>query len=381
MTPPSDPPPRTIVLLAVAVLALAGLRLLLPPPTGPEPTAPVSGDAAHAAPATDAALAQARAFLDAYVDDDGRVVRHDQGGDTVSEGQAWALVLAVAVGEEQRAAAIVDWTEDHLAREDGMLAWRWADGEPRDDQPATDADLAYAWGLARGADAFGRPAWRSRATELVERVATTSTVPMPSGPLVTAGPWASGQDPAVANPSYLWPAPLAWAADHEPALAGSVRAATALLRGLVDDDTPLVPDWVEVDRDGTVTAIGSPSDPRSPPRHGLDAVRTWIWTASSCDPELRELAARAHGALPVDDQLAAVHDLAGSPVVDWQHPATLAGAAAAAHAAGEVGVARARLDAATRLQREHPTYYGSAVTALARVLLDTDLLTDCDLDG
>ena len=27
-------------------------------------------------------------FLDRYVQDDGRVVRHDQGGDTVSEGRA-----------------------------------------------------------------------------------------------------------------------------------------------------------------------------------------------------------------------------------------------------------------------------------------------------
>src|SRR5438045_6380113 len=38
----------------------------------------------------------ARAFLDRYVMGDGRVARIDQGGDTVSEGQAYALLLAAA---------------------------------------------------------------------------------------------------------------------------------------------------------------------------------------------------------------------------------------------------------------------------------------------
>ena len=49
-------------------------------------------------------------FLDAYVDPDGRVVRRDQGGDTVSEGQAYALLLATAVGDE----ATVDLSLIHI---------------------------------------------------------------------------------------------------------------------------------------------------------------------------------------------------------------------------------------------------------------------------
>lgn len=396
MTAASEVSPRTIAALAVAVLALAALRLLLPPPADRDgPASATAGEAPHAADdrapaspdpaqgtAAHTATRHARAFLDDHVTDEGRVVRHDEGGDTVSEGQAWALVLAVALDDQERATAIVDWTETHLTRDDGMLAWRWEHGHPVDTEPATDADLAYAWALSRGAEAFGRDDWRARADELVTRLASTSLVPTEDGPLLTAGPWARDRAPAVVNPSYLWDAPLAWAEQQDPAMRGTRAAARALLRRLVHDDTPLVPDWVTVDDQGTVAAIGSPSEPGDPPRHGLDAVRTWIWLASSCDPGLRELAALGHRAFPAPDQpLAAVHDLSGSATVDWSHAATLAGAAAAAQAAGATEVARERLDAASRLNRHHPSYYGSAVTALARMLMDTDLVTACEDGG
>src|SRR4051794_15467154 len=52
--------------------------------------------------APDPATVAARAFLDEYVDGDGRVVRRDQGGDTVSEGQAYALLLAAVVDDRTR---------------------------------------------------------------------------------------------------------------------------------------------------------------------------------------------------------------------------------------------------------------------------------------
>lgn len=398
MTPASEVSPHTVAALAIAVLAVAALRLLLPPPThtgagptnvrgAPQPT----DDGAPRAPAppqatatplqraaAHAATTHARAFLDDHVTEQGRVVRHDEDGDTVSEGQAWALLLAVALGDEERATSIVKWTDAHLARDDGMLAWRWAEARTVDTEPASDADLAYAWGLSRGAETFGRDDWRTRSDELLAELASSSVVPTDDGPLLTAGPWARDRSPAVVNPSYLWDAPLAWAEETNGALHGSRAAAGALLRRLVHDDTPLVPDWVTVDGQGTVSAIGGPSDQGAPPRHGLDAVRTWIWLGSSCDPGLRDLAARAHRAFPDAGQpLPAVHDLSGSPTVDWSHAATLAGAAAAAQAAGATEEARERLDAASRLNRDHPTYYGSAVTALARMLLDTELITTC----
>lgn len=388
MTPPA-PPAHTIGLFAVVVLLVAGLRVagvqpVAPPQDpGPRPHATASSVPERPAP-PGAATAQAERFLEQYVSTSGRVVRHDQGGDTVSEGQAWALLLAVALEDQDRAVAIVEWTEAHLARADGLLAWRWADGAVVDDHPASDADLVWAWGLDLAAETFGRPTWGARATATLDALAATSMVPTPAGPLLAAGPWATAweDDAAVINPSYLWPTALRWAAEHESAFAGTAAATHALLERLVADDTPLVPDWTRVDDRGEPTAMGAPATPSDPPLHGLDAVRTWIWLAADCDPEVRALAAAASGRFASrPEDVVAVHDLEGTPRVDWQHTATLAGAAAVAHAAGDASTARARMDAAVALDREHPSYYGAAVTALAQLLLQPDRLVECGRTG
>src|SRR5687768_9451710 len=96
------------VALLVAACAATGAAV------SPAPPDPVAG-----------ATAAGRAFLDTYVEPDGRVVRRDEGGDTVSEGQAYALLIAVALGDRQRFEAVWSWTRDHLRRPDGLLSWRW----------------------------------------------------------------------------------------------------------------------------------------------------------------------------------------------------------------------------------------------------------------
>ncbi len=101
----------------------------------------------------DAAVSTER-FFAGYVGADGRAPRSDQGGDTVSEGQAYAMVLAVAAGDAGRFAAVWSWTQQHLQRADGLLAWRWSDGQVVGGT-ASDADLDAAAALALAADRFG----------------------------------------------------------------------------------------------------------------------------------------------------------------------------------------------------------------------------------
>ena len=52
-------------------------------------------------------------------------MRIDQGGDTVSEGQAYGMLLAAAIGDSQRFDAIWEWTQDNLRRPDGLFAFLW----------------------------------------------------------------------------------------------------------------------------------------------------------------------------------------------------------------------------------------------------------------
>jgi endoglucanase len=147
-------------------------------------------------------------FLDRYVADDGRVVRHDQGGDTVSEGQAYAMLLAVAEDDERRFARVWEWTREHLRRPDGLLAWRWAGGRVVDDQPAADADLDAARALLLAGERFDEPSYSEQGRVLGDAVAEHETTQAADKTVLVAGPWA--RERAVVNPgARTWRPPRA----------------------------------------------------------------------------------------------------------------------------------------------------------------------------
>lgn len=312
--------------------------------------------AARPADPTRAHGAPARAFLDAYVDPDGRVVRRDQGGDTVSEGQAYALLLSVALGDRARFDRVWRWTAARLQRDDGLLAWRWADGRVVDEQPAADADLDAARALLLAGERWRRPAYVREARDIVRATRREMTR---DGVLV-AGPWAKAD--GIVNPSYASP---------RAAAALDLRAAAAAaFRPFLDPDQ-LPPDW---GRDGEAV---SPPGTSAPPRYGFDAARMPVRLAESCAAADRRAVAAwwpllrpAAGLLPRERD--------GRPADGaTEHPVALVGAAAAAQAAGARDAARALLQRARARDAEQPTYYGAAWVALGRIMLRTRLLGSC----
>jgi endoglucanase len=301
---------------------------------------------------------QPTGFLDRYVAEDGRVVRHDQGGDTVSEGQAYAMLLAVAERDEARFDRVWAWTRAHLRRPDGLLAWHWQDGRVTDQQAATDADLDAARALMLAAKRFDVPRYAQDGRELGRAVSEHETV---QGVLV-AGPWT--QD--VVNPSY-W-SPRAFAAIERVDLNEPARRLTDQLTA-----NGLPPDWAQVQDWGAVPT-GPPSG--GDPVYSYDAVRLPIRLAESCQAEDRALAARLWPRLR-DDPGVARRALDGTPLTEDQHPAALAGAAAAAHAAGDQQAASELLDRAARLDEQHPSYCGAAWVELTRAMLKPGALGTC----
>jgi endo-1,4-beta-D-glucanase Y len=303
-------------------------------------------------------------FLERYVEADGRVVRHDQGGDTVSEGQAYALLLAVAADDEQRFARVWTWTRTHLRRSDGLLSWRWKDGRVTDPEPAADADLDAARALLAAAERFDEPGYAAEGRALGQAVAAHETTKAADKTVVVAGPWA--RDEAVVNPSYWSPRAFA-ALGMEEAADGSRRLTQRLL------ESGLPPDWARVEPWGIV--------PSGPPEGGeaaysYDALRVPIRLAESCDPADREAAARMWTHLRTQPG-ASRRALDGSPLAGDEQPAALAAAAAAAHAAGETSTATGLLARAEELDEERPSYYGAALVALTKVTLQTDVLGEC----
>jgi len=337
----------------------------------------VAGCASRAGLQPTAATRPAR--FDPYITPDGRVARTDQGGDTVSEGQAYAMLLAVGRGDRGQFRRVWAWTVGHLQRADGLLSYHWAGGRVVDPMPASDADLDTAWALSLAATKFSDRGYGEASRRIAAAVVDTETVSGPAGPVLVAGPWARAA-PAVVNPSYFVPAAFAElrARTGDPRwdqLEASSRAVITELSGPAQD---LPADWARLNPGGVQASPGPGGNP--PLAYGLDAARTVVWYATSCQAADRAVAATAWirlsgaagaGLFPITS------DLTGQPTSGLTNPLIAVADAAAAGAAGDLAASDALLVRASALDDAHATYYGSAWVALGDALLHGHLLGSC----
>ena len=371
-----------VVLGTVALLALVLVAALLTRGPG---TTDASAPPASAGPSTDAAgppalrtytAAEAgRAFLTEYVDG-GRVVRTDQGGDTVSEGQAYAMLVAVGLGDADTFRSVWGWTQDNLQRSDGLLSWRWVEGRVVDASAASDADLDAARALVLAGEEFGRPEYTSAGLDLGRAVLDLETVQTTAGRILTAGQWVT-TEPYAYNPSYASPGATAVLeeASGDPRWTELVDGSRAVTAALLSQ-APLPPDWAQVHADGTVEAMPGAMGQGQSVRYGYDATRTPIRFAESCDPADRALAAAVLAPLDRGGNTAEL-DLGGSPVAQGESVVAATGQAAAVAAAGDTDRAVEELVDADHLAQTVPSYYGSAWAALGRLMLTDDALGGC----
>ena len=334
-----------------------------------------------------------RDFLDRYVERDGRVVRRDEGGDVVSEGQAYGMLIAVAVGDKTRFENIWEWTKANLRRPDGLLSWRWADGQVTDANSASDADLDAARALLLAGNRFGDRTLTDEGRTLgdqilrLETVEAGTTTPPPgdavpagrwivgAGPITVAGNWATAPPHAV-DPGYFSPRSVqALEQASGDARWADINRTQRVLAWQLSGPGQLPPDWAVVDDAGHAVPTGPPAG--GAPQFGLDAARLPIRYAESCDPADRALAAALRPRIAAPGDVPALRNLDGTAASDWQHPVALVSAAATDHAAGDADAGAARLDQASALQQRYPTYFGSAWVALGRIMLDTSLLGGC----
>lgn len=341
----------------------------------------------------DTARVAGRQFLDEYAEPDGRVVRRDEGGDVVSEGQAYGMLIAVAVGDEPRFRSIWNWTKTHLRRADGLLAWRWADDKIAGVNSAADADLDAARALVLAGRRFDAPELTEDGRRLGVAILDTETVAVGTGTVPPSdvnppGTWVAGSGrtlvggnwartaPYVVNPGYFSPR-----AERELFDASADRRWTDITRTqrvlgwqLIGTGM-LPPDWATVSDVGHAVPTGPVAG--GPVGFGLDAARLPVRFAESCDREDRALAGAMRPALTAPGEVPALRNLNGSAASSWQHPVALVAAAASEQGAGNPDGAIERLDAAEQLEQRSPTYYGAAWVALGRIMLTTSLLGEC----
>jgi endoglucanase len=319
-----------------------------------------------------AAQRSATAFLAAYVRPDGRVYRPDQGGDTVSEGQAYGLLLAEVAGQPATFARIWQWTRAHLESPSGLFAYHAnAAGQLLSAQPASDADLLIAWALLRYQGPHAAT-WHQEGQQVAAAVLAHEVIAGPGGtPVLTAGPWATGS-PASLDPSY-------WAL---PALTGLARltgdqqwqqladGAVALTNRLTAGGRDLPPDWAQLTASGVLAPAAAPNGSEPQTEYGLDAQRTVVWFAVSCDPRARALASRWWALLRQPGRAQAIALRPNGVIINpAAAPLPFVAAAAATQAAGQQSAGRRLLQRANAQQHRYPTYYGGAWAALGPALL------------
>jgi endo-1,4-beta-D-glucanase Y len=366
---------RMVVAITVVLVVAVGIAALSI--DGSRTTARRAAQASSAQPL---ARTDAAAFLSRYLRPDGRVVRTDQGGDTVSEGQSYALLLSVATGKRTQFASAWHWEQANLQQPDGLFAYHWSHGAVVNDQPATDADLLTAWSLILAGQRFADPRYTAAGQAVAAAVLTNETVTVGGALELAAGPWGV-TTPVVVNPSYLAPVAMAdlASATGDPRWSALATSSTDLTSGLTGfNPVYLLPDWVVMASTGTATPVGA-ANGTGAPAFGLDAQRSPVWLASSCTATDRQVAARDWTVLQHADHGGGSlsYTLSGRSNSGQVSPLGWVAAAAAAGAAGHVQSAAALLDQADEQSQQFHTYYGDAWAALGRVLLTTNWLSPC----
>lgn len=239
-----------------------------------------------------------KSYLHYYVQG-GRVVRPKNDFDTVSEGQAYAMLRAVWLDDRPTFDQLYRWTEENLSRRattgDSLLSWRYGKdklGASRvlDLNPALDADLDYALALflaARrwpdGRGPTGVAGYREKALAVADSIMAKGVALHPNGELALM-PWVVDTETAATdrtfllNPSYFSPGHYRifetetgnrrWG----KLAIDTYRQLSRLLDapGLPQGGVVAVPDWIVMRQDG-----GFAPDPTRGYVSGWDAFRLW----------------------------------------------------------------------------------------------------------
>jgi endoglucanase len=306
-----------------------------------------------------------------FINSDGQVKIPEEGGGTISEAQAYAMLRAVWAGDGTTFVRVYGWTYRNLSRAlqhgDSLLAWRWGpkpDGSwgILDANSAADADLDYAFALVLA----HRKGWRAppslpdyleESRRVKNDILTKEVVRLPNGEfLLTPGNWHETAPPYLANPSYFSPAAYRLFAQN----TGAGTAAETTWRDLYQATYPflekvsqrlgdqqgvgLFPDWCRVDAAGKISQA-----PGKDIRFGWEAVRVPFRVAidALCFKEPQPARLLKGRFLPFfkgqwqgQHRLAAVYNYDGTPLVDYESPVLYAGVLAAALAAGDNDFAR-----------------------------------------
>ncbi|MDX1667843.1 MAG: cellulose synthase complex periplasmic endoglucanase BcsZ [Limnobacter sp.] len=219
-------------------------------------------------------------YKQAFVSEDGRVVDHSTADlRTVSEGQAYALFLALVANDRSTFDKLLAWTENNLSKGDlkrNLPAWHWGKTGDQwgviDSNSASDADLWILYCLIEASRLWNDNQYELVAQQLAQQVLLREVLFVEGVGLSLlpgeAG-FVRGNGAVKLNPSYVPPFLMARLADHfknQPAWAELYLGSQNLLLKSVENG--LFPDWIEFNQ-GISNRRKTAGD--------YDAIRVYLW--------------------------------------------------------------------------------------------------------
>lgn len=319
-------------------------------------------------------------YQDRFIQTDGRVKRPENHHDSISEGQAYALLRAVWSDDQNVFDRCYSWTEVHLSQKrtkgTNLLSWHWGQdnqGQWRllDANSATDANLDYALALILAQRKWGKPSvplppYLDQAKLVLQDILAKETCRDPWGRLwLTPGDWSPCQQPLLLNPSYFSPAWYQLFFDITQdrrwleLIQTTYEALIPLSRRLGEEPgVGLIPDWCLLHgRDHFTVAPGQSA------AFGWDAVRIpwrlalaglWFQDARSQDFLKTTFIPFSLAQWRNQGRIFATYSYIGQPLVAYESPVIYASMVAAALATGDRTLAKQATNKILSFYQETP---------------------------
>ena len=285
--------------------------------------------------------------------EDGRVI-DPKANQTTSEGQAYAMLLAVYMDDREAFDEIWGWTQENLqSSANSLLSWKYGELSNgtqgvTDPSTATDADTDAALALLLAARQFDAPGYEEEALTILTDVWEEETTVVGSDlagykRVAVAGDWARGDGTGtvarpVVNPSYL--SPYAYKifaeADPEHPWDDVVDSSYEILQDIqsspeLGGEAGVVSNWVALDP-ATVEPVPANLEGLQADEFSFDASRVpwrigidYLWFQDDRALDVLENLSLPREEIESEGRLFASHALDGEPTVDYEATSAYAG--------------------------------------------------------